>query len=329
MRFVLALLLSLSTAAFASPGKRHEIDICIYGGTSAGVVAAVQAARLGKTVALVEPGQHLGGMSVEGLGGTDVDNHKEFQNSPAVGGLSLEFYRRVSARYGRQAQFDEMLRTKSKQRDLWRFEPHIAEAVFDEWVKEAGVQVYRDHRLAEKAGVQKDGVRIVALRCENGAEFHARVFLDATYEGDLLAAAGVTTALGREGNAKYDETKNGMRTNTKHSQFSRRVDPYRVPGDPASGLIYGVQDAPLGTHGAADESIQAFCFRLCLTKNPANHIPIAKPAGYDPAHYELQRRYIAAGGTIVPPSANLPNGKTDPGSWHHLAGNLPGWNHRN
>lgn len=301
-------------------------DVCIYGGTSAGVVAAVEAARLGKTVALVEAGQHLGGMSVEGLGGTDIDNH-EFQNSPAVGGLALEFYRRINAAYGRQDKFEEMVRTKSKQR-LWSFEPHVAEAVFDAWVKEAGVQVFRGARLAEKKGVSKDGASIITLHTGKGTDFNAKVFIDATYEGDLLAAAGVSTTLGREGNAKYDETKNGIRTDTKHSQFDKRVDPYKTPGDSRSGLIYGVQDEPAGEHGAGDESIQAFCFRLCLTKNPDNRIPITQPPGYDPAHYELQRRYLQAGGVINPPGASLPNGKTDPGSWHHLAGNLPGWNHQ-
>lgn len=319
---LLGLLILLTPNTHAEP---VTTDVCIYGGTSAGVVAAVEAARLGKTVALVEAGQHLGGMSSEGLGGTDIDNHA-FQNSPAVGGLALEFYRRINAVYGRQDKFEEMVRTKSKQR-LWSFEPHVAEAVFDAWVKEAGVQVFRGARLSGKEGVSKEGPRITALRTAAGGEFRAKVFIDATYEGDLLAAAGVSTTVGREGNAKYDETKSGIRTDTKHSQFDKRVDPYKVPGDRESGLIYGVQDGAVGEHGAGDESIQAFCFRLCLTKNPDHRIPITQPPGYDPAQYELQRRYLQAGGVITPPGASLPNGKTDPGSWHHLAGNLPGWNH--
>ncbi len=304
----------------------HEADVCIYGGTSAGVVAAVQVKKMGRTVVLVEAGQHVGGMSVEGLGRSDIDNHPEFQNSAAVGGLVLEFYRRVSARYGRQGEFDEMVRTRAKQSTLWRFEPHVAEAVFDAWVEEEGVRVLRGHRLAEKDGVHKDGARLTALRCENGAEISAKVFLDATYEGDLLAAAGVTTVVGREGNAKYGETKNGIRTDTTHGQFDRRVDPYAVPGDPKSGTIFGVQDAPLGRHGDADDSIQGFCFRLCLTKDTANRLPIEKPANYDPTNYELQRRFLAAGGTIFPPDSAVPNDKTDPGTGHHLGGNFTGWN---
>lgn len=304
-----------------------ETDVCIYGGTSAGVIAAVQVAAMGKRVVLVEAGQHLGGMSVEGLGGTDIDNHKGFQNSPAVGGLTLEFYRRISDRYGRRDGFEEMLRSGGKNTARWRFEPHVAEQVFNDWVREAGVVVLRGHRLAEQHGVTKIGPRMTAIHCDNGTDIHAEMFLDATYEGDLLAAAGISTAVGREGNAKYGETKNGIRTDTTHGQFDRPVDPYTVPGDPGSGLIWGVQDTPLGSQGEADDSIQGYCFRLCLTKNPANRIEIEKPAGYDPAHYELQRRYLAAGGTISPPGAGIPNGKTDPGSWHHLAGNLTGRNH--
>lgn len=308
-------------------GATIETEVCIYGGTSAGVVAAVQAAKMGKTVALVEAGQHLGGMSVEGLGGTDIDNHREFQNSPAVGALALEFYRRINACYGREKAFDEMVRTRAKQSALWRFESSVAERVFDAWVREAGVKVYRGHRLAEKGGVTKEGPRLVSLLCDNGAEIRAKMFLDCTYEGDLLAAAGVSCVVGREGNAKYGETKNGIRTDTKHGQFDRRIDPYRVPGDARSGVIFGVQDAPLGPHGDADDCIQGYCFRLCLTKDPANRLPIEKPANYDPAQYELQRRYLAAGGVISPPGPSLPRGKTDPGSWHHLAGNFTGWNH--
>lgn len=304
-----------------------EAEVCIYGGTSAGVIAAVQAAKMGKRVALVEAGQHLGGMSVEGLGGTDIDN-QPFQNSPAVGGLALEFYRRVNARYGPSEKFEAMLAARGKDTSLWRFEPHIAEAVFDAWVAEAGLKVLRGHRLKEKAGVTKEGARITALHFENGAEVRAKVFIDATYEGDLLAFAGISFAVGREGNAKYGETSNGIRTDTRHKQFDKPINPYKVPGDANSGVIYGVQNVPLGEHGAADESIQGYCFRLCLTRTATNRMEIEKPAGYDPAHYEMQRRYLAAGGVITAPGRAVPNDKTDPGTWHSLAGNFTGWNHR-
>lgn len=325
---VLALLAGLSGVSGLRAGTVHETDLCVYGGTSAGVVAALQAAKMGRRVILAEPGQHLGGMSVEGLGGTDIDNHREFRNSPAVGGLALEFYRRVADRYGRREAFESMLKAGRKETGLWRFEPHVAESVFDAWVEEAGVVVLRGARLSEDGGVAKVGPRIDAVTFENGDKVRAKVFIDATYEGDLLAFAGCSFAVGREGNAAYGETKNGIRTDTTHGQFEKAVDPYVIPGDPESGTIHGVEHAGPGEHGAPSDGIQGYAFRLCLTKTPENRIPIRKPAGYDPAHYDLQRRFLAAGGTITPPRASLPNGKTEPGSWHHLAGNFTGWNHR-
>jgi hypothetical protein len=319
----LALLATFTLSASAAP---MEADLCIYGGTSAGVIAAVQAATMGEKVVLVESGQHLGGMSVEGLGGTDIDN-QPFRNSPAVGGLALEFYRRINAHYNRSAKFEAMLVAGGKDTSLWRFEPLVAEAVWEAWAKETGITVLRGHRLKETAGVTKDSARITSLHFENGAEVRAKMFIDATYEGDLLAFAGVRFAVGREGNAKYGETNNGIRTDTTHKQHDKPIDPYKTPGDPKSGVIFGVQDEPLGEHGAADDSIQGYCFRLCLTKNPANRIAIKQPANYDITHYEMQRRYLAAGGVISPPHAAVPNGKTDPGTWHSLASNFTGWNH--
>jgi hypothetical protein len=320
----LALLATFTLSASAAP---MEADLCIYGGTSAGVSAAVQASTMGKKVILVEAGRHLGGMSVEGLGGTDIDN-QPFRNSPAVGGLALEFYRRISAHYNRTAKFEAMLEAGGKDTSLWRFEPHVAEAVWEAWIKEAGITVLRGHRLKETSGVTKDGARITTLHFENGAEVRAKMFIDATYEGDLLAFAGVRFAVGREGNAKYGERNNGIRTDTTHKQHDKPIDPYKTPGDPNSGVIFGVQDEALGEHGAADDSIQGYCFRLCLTKTPANRIAITKPANYDVTHYEMQRRYLAAGGVISPPHAAVPNGKSDPGTWHSLASNFTGWNHR-
>lgn len=325
MKAILRALLNCFT--FSVSAASIEADLCLYGGTSAGVIAAVQAAAMGKRVVLVEAGQHLGGMSVEGLGGTDIDN-QPFRNSPAVGGLALEFYRRVNAHYGRAERFEAMLAAGGKETSLWRFEPHVAEAIWEAWVKEAGITVLRGHRLKETAGVTKDGARITALHFENGAEVRAKMFIDATYEGDLLAFAGVSFAVRREGNATYGETNNGIRTDTTHKQHDKPIDPYQIPGDPTSGVIFGVQDEPIGEHGAADESIQGYCFRLCLTKNPANRIAITKPTNYDGTRYEMQRRYLAAGGVISPPHAAVPNGKSDPGTWHSLASNFTGWNHR-
>jgi hypothetical protein len=162
---------------------------------------------------------------------------------------------------------------------------------------------------------------------EDGTRVGGRYFIDATIEGDLIAAAGVTTVIGRESNAKYGETRNGIRHDNEYRQFPFKVDPYIEPGRPASGLLPTIQDEPLGEQGAGDHRIQGYCFRLCLTRDPDNRIPIAKPAGYKPAEYELYRRYASLGGTLFSPRANLPNGKTDLGSWHDLSANLYGMNY--
>jgi hypothetical protein len=315
MRFPSAILTLLAAFALTSGLTVHagvvSTDIVIYGGTSAGVTAAVQAARLGKRVALVEQGQHFGGMSVEGLGGSDIDNHKEFKNGAAVGGMAAEFYLQLGKVYGQPVP-------------QYRFEPHVAEAVFAQWLQEAGVTLYPGQRLV---GVQKDGAKVVKIWTESGEEFVGQVFIDATYEGDLLAAAGVKTRIGREANAEYGETKNGIRAKTTHAQFAVRVDPYWEPGNPASGVIPTIQDEELGTPGEADHRIQAYCYRLCLTKKAENRRPWVKPEDYNPLNYEIYRRYIKAGGKLWQPSAGLPNGKTDLGSWHDLSANLYGMNH--
>ena len=285
-------------AGWRAPGLRYHYpvppspglitsDICVYGGTSAGVTAAVRAARAGRSVVLVVFGRHLGGLTASGLGATDSGR------IDAIGGLSREFYRRVGAHYGRPESFG--------------FEPHVAEGVFDSWVAEESIPVYREHRLA---GVERAGTRITALRTENGKIFRAGVFVDASYEGDLMAAAGVSFAVGREPNATYGETLNGVQIRTGH-QFQRTIDPYRAPGNPASGLLPGVQPGPAGTPGAGDHRIQAFNFRVCLTK-AADRRPFPRPPGYDPARYELLRRYLAAGvWDALRLNTPMPNGKTD------------------
>ena len=158
MRFLAFLSLLVSSVASA---QTYQADIVIYGGTSAGVIAGIQAAKLGKKVIVVEPGQHLGGMAVEGLGGTDIDNQKEIRNSPAVGGLAREFYRRISLKYNRNAAFDAIATNGTKNTGLWRFESHVAEQVYDAWVKEAKVQVLRGHRLKETNGVTMEKLKIV------------------------------------------------------------------------------------------------------------------------------------------------------------------------
>src|SRR6266851_9009284 len=199
---MLTIQILLLAAAMAAP-VTHRSDVVVYGGTAGGVIAAVSAAREGLQVILVTPDRHLGGMVSGGLGWTD------YGRKPVIGGYSLEFFERVGKRYGRDIE--------------WHFEPHVAEAVFDEMVKDAGVHVFRDHRLREKNGVRKAGARVSEIAMENGVTFQAKVFADATYEGDLMARAGVSYTWGREGAAEYGESLAGVRDKTPKHQFLVRV----------------------------------------------------------------------------------------------------------
>ncbi|UCD28522.1 MAG: FAD-dependent oxidoreductase [Planctomycetota bacterium] len=271
----------------------YEKGVVVYGGTSAGVVAAVQAARMSKMVALIEPGRHLGGMSAAGLGATDIGN------KDAIGGISREFYQRVGRHYG--------------WKEAWRFEPHVAEKVFNYMAHEAGVSVFLEKRIAS---VKKNGRRIETVVTHDGVRFRAKVFIDASYEGDLMAQAGVSYTVGRESNSQYDEDLNGVWLNQWHHQFEVPVDPYVVEGDPNSGLLPGVHGGDPGKQGRSDHRVQAYNFRMCLTKDPQNRIPFPKPADYDPSQYELLARYLQKAevqGLTVPilHHTMMPNNKTD------------------
>jgi hypothetical protein len=307
---VLAAVVASSVSA-AQP----KADVVIYGGTAAGVAAAVQASRMGRSVILIAPEKHVGGITVDGLGSADINNHW-FRNDVAVGGIAAEFYARIGRKYGKPGP-------------AYQYEAHVAEAVFDDLLRESRVQVFREHRLREpleKAVEWGPSKKLRSIRTESGEQFAAEVFLDCTLEGDLLKAAGVDTTYGRESNAQYGETKNGIRAETTHAQFRVRVDPFQVPGNPSSGLIATIQDEPLGTPGAGDRNIQAFCFRLCLSRDPANRLPVEKPTNFNRQQYEIYFRYVRAGGKLWTPAARLPNGKTDLGSWHDLSANLYGMN---
>lgn len=250
---------------------RREVDICIYGASSAGVIAAVQAVRLGRSVLVLDPSDQLGGLTAGGLGWTDYGRQQ------AIGGLSRDFYRRVGAKYGREVE--------------WQFEPHVAAEVFADLVREHRVEVIHRQYIA---GIQRSGTRISSVRFLGGLDVHARQFIDATYEGDLMALAGVPFTVGRESNGQYGETLNGVQVHPKH-QFDRPVDPYRIPGKPDSGLLPGIDPDPLAATGSGDARVQAYNFRMCLTDDPAIRVPFAKPAGYDPAWYELLARVLEAG----------------------------------
>ncbi|HEY9486708.1 MAG TPA: FAD-dependent oxidoreductase [Chryseosolibacter sp.] len=307
--------------------SQGNFDVVVYGGTPGGFTAAIQAAKMGKRVALLEPSGHVGGILVNGLGVTDIDSQPKFQNSVAVGGLALQFYRRIAKHYGRDAEFDAAIKAGIKNHDLWPHEPGVAEKIINAWLEENKVEVFVNARLTEdKDAVKKKKTEITRIKMENGQTFSARMFIDATYEGDLLAAAGISTVVGREGNAKYGERLNGIRAETTHAQFLVKVNPYVDPEDPGSGLIPTIQDEPLGTPGGPDKRIQAYCFRMCLTQDPENKIPILKPLNYDRHQYEIYVRYLKGGGNLLRPWVSVPNAKSDLGAWHDLSHNLYGMN---
>jgi hypothetical protein len=311
MRTVILLAACLGAGPASEPDQAGY-DVVVYGGTSAGIAAGVQVARMGRTVVVVSPDRHLGGLTSAGLGWTD-SGRKE-----AIGGLAREFYRRVKAHYDRpdawHQQRPQDYRLYRRDDDaIWAFEPHVAERVFEELVASAKLRVDRDEWLDRTSGVEKQGNRIVSIRTLSGKVYRGRVFIDATYEGDLMAAAGVSYAVGREPNARYNETLNGVQTRRAVShQFERPVDPYVVAGDPKSGLLPRIHAGPPGVDGEGDRRIQAYCFRMCLTDDPDNRVPFPKPEGYDPLQYELLGRYLRAGwGGVFKKFDPLPNRKTD------------------
>lgn len=306
------------TTAFA---QSYEADVIVYGGTCAAVTAAVQVIKSGKTVLVVSPDKHLGGLSSGGLGFTDTGNKS------VIGGLAREFYHRVYQHYdkpeGWHWQKKEEYGNKGQgtvamdgaERTMWIFEPHVAEQVFEDFVKENNIKIYRDEWLdRSKNGVQKNKGRISSFKTLSGKTFKGTMFIDATYEGDLMAAAGVKYHVGREANSVYNEEWNGIQAGVfQHRHyFAKNISPYKVEGDPKSGLLPYVTAEKIGKNGEGDHKIQAYCFRMCLSAHPENRIPFAKPAGYDPAKYELLARVYKAGWTETFDKYDpIPNRKTD------------------
>jgi hypothetical protein len=278
-----------------------ETDICVFGGTSAGIISAIQAARMGKSVVIAEPGKFTGGLTTGGLGATDIGN------KAAIGGLSREFYHRIALHYSQQTGWTLEKRSEyfgkrgsgqaaasnleATNATMWTFEPHVAREIYEAWLRAAHVRVLREERLK---AVMKDGARITGFTTENGDIFRAKVFIDGTYEGDLMAKAGVSYHVGRESNATYGETLNGIRAVTPKHQFTVPVDPYVKPGDPDSGLLPFIQPGDGGRPGEGDKRVQTYNYRLCFTTNAANRAPVLPPPHYDPARYELLARYLEA-----------------------------------
>ncbi len=289
-----------------------DYDVVVYGGTSAGVVAALKADRLGHRVVLVCPETRIGGMTTNGLGWTDSGNKN------VIGGMARDFYREIKQHYSNPSawtyeQRDKFSRYRPDDDAMWVFEPHVALAIYERWLKESGVTVIRDAWLDREQGVEQRDNRIVAITTLDKQRYAGRVFIDATYEGDLMAAAGVSYTVGREANSKYNETLNGVQIkNATSHQFNKPVDPFRTPGEPTSGLLPRISNEPPGEEGEGDRRLQAYCYRVCLTNVAENRVAFPQPEGYDATQYELLLRYTLAGsrhmfGKFDP----MPNGKTD------------------
>ncbi|MDD2246813.1 MAG: FAD-dependent oxidoreductase [Proteiniphilum sp.] len=301
--FLLLILMLPFLYACDQPVDTFKADVIIYGGNSAAVIAAVEVAQSGKSVIVVSPDKHLGGLTSGGLGFTDSGN------TGAIGGLAREFYHRVWLHYNDPSAWDwekqEEFGNKGQgtpamdgeNRTMWTFEPRVAEKVFEDLIRENNITVYRDEWLDREAGVKKENQNIKSITTLSGKTFNGKVFMDATYEGDLMAAAGVSYTVGREDCSKYNEEWNGVQAGVYHHShyFKMNISPYVVPDDPQSGLLPYISDEPIAPNCSGDNKVQAYCFRLCMSNHPENRVPFEKPEGYDPANYELLGRVFEAG----------------------------------
>ncbi|MCB0556156.1 MAG: FAD-dependent oxidoreductase [Phaeodactylibacter sp.] len=332
--FSLAALIGIPRLAVA---QHYRADVIVYGGASAAVMAAVQVKRMGKSVIVVSPDTHLGGLSSGGLGFTDTGNKE------VIGGLSKEFYQRLyvyyqqeeawkwqkKEAYGNRGQSTPALDSEAK--SMWIFEPHVAEMIFEAFIRENDIEVYRDEWLDRSPkGIKEKKGKIHYIRTLSGARYYGKMFIDATYEGDLMAAAGVRYQVGREANSVYGEQWNGVQKGALYQAhyFQQPVDPYVIPGDPRSGLLPEVSAEPPGENGAGDHRLQAYCFRLCMSNHPDNRVSFPKPEGYDPARYELLKRTLAAGWhDLFTKFDPIPNRKTDTNNYGPFSSDYIGKNY--
>jgi hypothetical protein len=333
-------LLALLFASLTKPVTAADTyDLVIYGGTSAGVIAAVQAKRMGKSAVIVGPDRHLGGLSSGGLGWTDTGN------KAVIGGLSRDFYHRIWKEYQKQETWrwqkqEEYGNTgqgtpaiDGANRTMWIFEPHVAEKVFEDYVREFEIPIFRDEWLDREHGVRVENGRIQEIAMLSGKRFAGRMFIDATYEGDLMASAGVSYQVGREGKEVYGEEWNGVQVGILHHRHhfgavEKPISAYKTPGDPTSGVLARISPEPPGERHAGDKRIQAYCFRMCLTDDPKNRIPFPKPDGYNPAHYELLVRVFEAGWRETFEKFDpIPNHKTDTNNHGPFSTDNIGFNH--
>lgn len=307
------LILLLACPFFGNASQSINADICVYGGTSGGVVAAIAGARLGKQVVIVAPERHLGGMTASGLSVTDIGKGK---SPDYIGGIAAEFYERVGKHYG-------------SSNAVFIFEPHVAEKVFAEMLADAGVDIHVGQRLK---GVNLSKKRISCLQTEAGFVINAKEYIDGTYEGDLLAASGVSFTVGRESRAKYGETLAGVRPTKEKLDYS----PYIKPNDDRSGCLPYVHCRTPGAVGTSDASVQPYTFRLCLTQNPTNMLPVLPPVDYKESDYEVFARYLESLRTqghpvrlsdLIHIQRSLPGAKADINSKGDFSTDFIGFSH--
>ncbi len=298
----------------------YKADVIVYGGTSAAVIAAVEVAHTGKSVIVVSPDIHLGGLTSGGLGYTDTGNKS------VIGGLSRDFYHRVWQHYNEPEAWKWQKREEfgnkgqgtvamdGENRTMWIFEPHVAEKVFENYISKNNITVFRDEWLNREDGVKTDNGKIVSFSTLSGKTFKGKMFIDATYEGDLMASADVSYHVGRESIDTYDEKWNGVQTGVLHHQhwFWSQISPYKIPDVPSSGVLARISTEYPGDYGAGDDKIQAYCFRMCMTNHDENRLPFPKPENYDPEQYELLVRMFDTGRKDwFEKFDEIPNRKTD------------------
>ncbi|MCC5927647.1 MAG: FAD-dependent oxidoreductase [Cyclobacteriaceae bacterium] len=358
MRYLFFCIALAATLLYDMPAnaQKKKFDVVIYGGTSAGIAAAIQCSRLGKSVVVIEPSQHIGGLTTGGLGATDIGN------KGAIGGISREFYQNIKKYYDNpdvwkwQTRTEYFVQSSGRSREgedaMWTFEPTAAKKVYEDMMKNEKITLITGKRLDRRSGAIVSKNRLTEIRMESGERFQGKMFMDATYEGDLIATAGVSYTYGREANSEYKETLNGVQANrynvkldgtisrnSIHHNFIDGVDPYVKKGDPSSGLLPFIIEGGPGIDGDGDKGVQAYCFRMTLTDHPENRIPFKKPANYNELEYELLfRNYEAAKGPLeemyhygdpLVPWINtpMPNRKTDTNNQKGFSTDFIGQNH--
>lgn len=322
-RIVLLLMLVVSliqVGCGSSEEKKYDADVIIFGGTSAAITTAVQLKRMNKTVLIVCPETHIGGLSSSGLGFTDLGNKE------VIGGISKEFYTSVYNHYQDEAAWNWQPRNEygnegqgttaidDDLKTMWTFEPHVAENIFEKMVADYDIKVIRNKWLDRDNGVELLDGKIVSITMLTGEKYTGKIFVDGTYEGDLMAAANVNYHVGREANSVYNETWNGVQKGVYHHSHNFQelnISPYVIPGDSTSGVLPRISTAPPGKQGSGDNRVQAYNYRLCTTNAEGNVVPFEKPKNYDPAEYELLRRVFKGGRYSMFGGGEIPNHKRD------------------